>query len=991
MASPRSVAPPPGMRLVHSFGTGGSIIHRMEWSPCGRFLAAPARDGLIRIWSLEHRHVVDEVRCSGGSWVNAVAWSPNASAMVAGLEDGTIQVWTRHPWRLRGSARKHSARIECLHWSPDGKLIASASGDGTVRVWDSENLRSQRVLDDHRAWVNAVRWSPSGDVLATGAEDNTIRLWNADGSTQIATLAGHSDWIVDLDWAPDGKTLATVGDTSVRIWDVALGQLRFVLQGHADSVRSASFSHDMSMIASKSHDNTVIIWDTKSWQPLFHLPEGTTRRRYEPECIIRFNPNRPLLATLGENDTACRVWDVDASAAIPVESEAPFTHYTNAKIVLAGEPAAGKTCLAHAIAGHPFVPQASTHGMRVLQLPQERPATVGNYRLARELYVWDLAGQFDYHIVHQVFLENAAVGLIVFDASNPRHPFETAEYWANAFRRSASQFCTVLLVAAKIDTGPITVSQTKIGAFLAQRDIVAFIATSAATGAGIEQLRMAIDGAVPWDSLPVTSSPRLWAAIREIVIEFAESRRILITRQELFDVAVSRLGPSEDAPSQFDSVLRQVQDQGLVHRLSFGGYILLRPELLNDAASAIVLAAREHPDGLGCVSEIDVLSGAVLRQRLGEEVDDPHIQFLSRATLQLLVERDLAIRESGQLVFPSKVMRENHDITEPLRLAVQYEFPAPSEKVYAALVVRLYYSGAFTLRFCWTSGASFADALGATCQIERTASNAGRDRLEISFGDRTSDATKVLFVKLVHEHIHKQVPKEDVERSSIFTCASCGESVDNPRAINARRKRGATQIPCAFCDAAIDLVDVLHEHFAEPASIAAARNIESNIERARSLSISNTIREAKEAIGEHDVFLAYNSSDRQEVAAIAAQLRARGLNPWFDRERIAPGRAFQTALEEAIRLSKAAAIFIGAKGPAKWQQMEIRAFVSQRVERDLPVIPVLLPGVAEPPQELLFLREFTCVKFADGVEDESVIDELEWGITGQRPQRGHLS
>jgi hypothetical protein len=54
----------------------------------------------------------------------------------------------------------------------------------------------------------------------------------------------------------------------------------------------------------------------------------------------------------------------------------------------------------------------------------------------------------------------------------------------------------------------------------------------------------------------------------------------------------------------------------------------------------------------------EVLSGAVLRRRMIVDLDELHLQFLSRSTLQLLVERDLAIRESRQLVLPSKVPRD---------------------------------------------------------------------------------------------------------------------------------------------------------------------------------------------------------------------------------------------------------------------------------------------------------------------------------------------
>ena len=42
-----------------------------------------------------------------------------------------------------------------------------------------------------------------------------------------------------------------------------------------------------------------------------------------------------------------------------------------------------------------------------------------------------------------------------------------------------------------------------------------------------------------------------------------------------------------------------------------------------------------------------------------------------------------------------------------------------------------------------------------------------------------------------------------------------------------------------------------------------------------------------------DVFLAHNSFDKEQVKAIAQELRRRNLKPWLDEERIRPGTSFQ--------------------------------------------------------------------------------------------------
>jgi len=124
-----------------------------------------------------------------------------------------------------------------------------------------------------------------------------------------------------------------------------------------------------------------------------------------------------------------------------------------------------------------------------------------------------------------------------------------------------------------------------------------------------------------------------------------------------------------------------------------------------------------------------------------------------------------------------------------------------------------------------------------------------------------------------------------------------------------------------------------------------------------------------------------------DVIAIAEQLKQRGLNPWLDIEQIPPGRWFQDIIQKAIPHVKSAAVIIGLHGLGKWQALELRAFISQCVEQDIPVISVLLPGVSEFPKELIFLKELKWVSFVKEIDESDTLDDLEWGITGEHPKR----
>ncbi|MEL6439872.1 MAG: SUMF1/EgtB/PvdO family nonheme iron enzyme [Cyanobacteria bacterium J06621_8] len=138
-----------------------------------------------------------------------------------------------------------------------------------------------------------------------------------------------------------------------------------------------------------------------------------------------------------------------------------------------------------------------------------------------------------------------------------------------------------------------------------------------------------------------------------------------------------------------------------------------------------------------------------------------------------------------------------------------------------------------------------------------------------------------------------------------------------------------------------------------------------------------------------DVFLCHNSKDKPEVIEIARQLKQRRLNPWLDEWELRPGLSWQELLEEQIEEIKTAAVFVGSSGLGPWQKREMRAFLSEFVERNCPVIPVLLKSAPKEPRLPIFLRGMTYVDFRR--TESKPLARLSWGITGIKPDDLNLS
>jgi len=134
-----------------------------------------------------------------------------------------------------------------------------------------------------------------------------------------------------------------------------------------------------------------------------------------------------------------------------------------------------------------------------------------------------------------------------------------------------------------------------------------------------------------------------------------------------------------------------------------------------------------------------------------------------------------------------------------------------------------------------------------------------------------------------------------------------------------------------------------------------------------------------------DVFLSHNSADKPTVIELATKLKERKLMVWLDVWELVPGRPWQQALEEVIATAGSAAVLVGKDGIGPWEEPEMRACLDECVHRQMPVIPVLLPGASATPRLPLFLRQFTWVDLRGGL-DQARVDRLEWGITGIKPR-----
>jgi WD40 repeat protein/GTPase SAR1 family protein len=1029
---------PPGWSEISVLKGHQAPIGRVSWSKDASLLATPGLDGLLIVWDVQTGKPIRVVR-HGGPMV-AAAFSPDAKMvacafavamgpdvvpgylppdefggdplpdeideLLGNYDDATEWQHTEPPdgavipvaiadvetgeWVASFYASEIRSPAKDLWWSSDGRTIFTASSDGIAK-WQT---RTGQLLDlDVSLSATRLALSPNEDeIVAVGRHE-----WHRYKNTRRREGA-----VVETDsWEPGDDYFTAVDSSAGQVAiGSALGTIEIVrrdggvdqqLEGHTKRITSVSFSSDGQLLASKSLDGTVRLWDCSTWETISVLREAA--RGQADNAAVAFAPHGLVLATLGPAGKVGRVWQLDLPTIMARREIAPTVHYSNAKAVLLGDSGVGKTGLGLVLAGESFRPTESSHRRNVWLLDTHE--FEGQQPERRETYLWDLAGQPGYRLLHQLHLSDAAVAIILFDAKSDSDPFAGVRHWVKALRqaeRQGRQRPRKLLVAARMDRGGPQVSDQRLKEAKVEFGFDRYIETSAKDGRGVDELHEAIANLIDWDAMPKVSSTGLFDSIKAFLVAERDRDRLLVSAADLRDTYVGTQGrPTDfgDLTAEFETCIGRVAARGLIRRLSFGGLVLLRPEVLDAYAASLTMAAREQPDGMGSISEEAARLGHFVIPE-EERLSDPELErLLLTATVEEVLRHEVALRENSEdgpyLVFPTQSRREAPALQGSQRVWLSVHFEGQVQTVYATLVVRLAHSGLFERDETYRNATIFKardERLGVS--VEEAKEGQGILRL-FSAGD-TEERAAEWFADYVIAHVRRRAVDGSVKIDDAITCGGCGLEI-TPPILQAARERGRTTITCPICDSSVDV----SIRFNVDVNELVVKKMDDRADEARSRAAAAAALHGKEEVGEFDVFLAHNTKDKDAVRRIAESLRSYGLNPWLDDEQVPPGQWFQDYIERAIGVVGSAAIVIGKAGLGPWEAVELKAFISECIEHDMPVIPVLLPG-AKVPKELKFLRQLSWVRFETNVDEESALDRLRWGISrGRLHQYGKLS
>jgi hypothetical protein len=130
-----------------------------------------------------------------------------------------------------------------------------------------------------------------------------------------------------------------------------------------------------------------------------------------------------------------------------------------------------------------------------------------------------------------------------------------------------------------------------------------------------------------------------------------------------------------------------------------------------------------------------------------------------------------------------------------------------------------------------------------------------------------------------------------------------------------------------------------------------------------------------------DVFLSYNSADREAVTHLATRLQNEGISVWLDSFNLIAGERFTGKIEAALESCNTIAVFVGQMGRGPYQNEEFDYAVNVRGTQGARIIPVLLPSAT---RDMItgLLANRSRVQFLQSLEEIEPFRMLVGGIRG---------
>lgn len=309
-----------GLTNVRTITNAGHVVKHVAWSPDGARLAIAFADHPT--WIVDSQSDGRPLALEeSGAPVRFVVWSPDGRLVASSARDKIMRFWDSETGRIALTIPSPTESVIALSWSPDRKTVhaplvmgQSPTREIIIRSWDVKTAKPYNAFQDP-SWKKAYG-GRSKNFTAVSADRRFLALTFTDGSIQVWDLS-RVHKLVDCQVrygpvysvavAPDLQTVVlALDDGALLVVDSSSRQMAQI-SAHGGLVYGLSFSHNGTLLASKSSDGAVSLWHMGTMKHLARFQEPAVEGR-EIEPV--FDPARMRLATCDEEASIVTLWEM---------------------------------------------------------------------------------------------------------------------------------------------------------------------------------------------------------------------------------------------------------------------------------------------------------------------------------------------------------------------------------------------------------------------------------------------------------------------------------------------------------------------------------------------------------------------------------------------------------------------------------------------------------------------------------------------------------
>lgn len=243
-------------------------IASLAFSPDSKTLVSGGQDETMKIWDVTKREETKTIS-KFGSAPTSLAFSADGQVLAVG-NYGAVAVFQTRRWKKKKSRICFPSFVENMAISPDQKkLFASSWKEKSLIMIDFPSLSNEKILKEDN-WTDALSLSKNGQLLLTGSHANSVKIWEVASGELINQFQNHDDWVYGcFFFSNDQKVVSVSLDKNIIVSDAKTGKVLQKKLAHDDGISNAVISVNEKLLFTTSLDKTLRIWDVASLELLY--------------------------------------------------------------------------------------------------------------------------------------------------------------------------------------------------------------------------------------------------------------------------------------------------------------------------------------------------------------------------------------------------------------------------------------------------------------------------------------------------------------------------------------------------------------------------------------------------------------------------------------------------------------------------------------------------------------------------------------------------